>query len=139
MHNRFIYVISPLVFSVQGDSYKFLEITKGYIQTVRVAHDYGKNNLRPQDYVINSTQMHDGGGDDHNSEVLFLANGPGPNTAQSTGSPTTDQRILHHYGGNVDLKNQPDGIYATFDRLSIYKFNMPIKAGHEYTRWVVDK
>jgi hypothetical protein len=87
--------------------------TIGYVQTVRVANDYGKNVQRPNSYVISSTEMDSGFSSPpgrRSSEVLFLVNGPGPVTSQ------IDPDIVRK-GGNLRLENQPDGIYATPDGL----------------------
>jgi hypothetical protein len=47
---------------------------RGYIQHVKVAHDYGKNVQKPNSFVINSTEMQDGSG--QSQEVVSSTTSP---------------------------------------------------------------
>lgn len=79
---------------------------RGYVQHVKVAHDYGANVQKPTSFVINSTEMQDGSG--QSQEVLFLAKGPG----QSSIPPTSQDEVAKKNGNVVAGAPQPDGIYV---------------------------
>jgi hypothetical protein len=109
---------------------------RGYIQHVKVAHDYGANVQKPNSFTISSTEMDSGGttaeGNPQTQEVLFMANGPGKTSIP----PTTHEDYVTKHGNVVPGQPQTDGIYATSNGHPVYKLNVPIVAGHNYTKWV---
>jgi hypothetical protein len=50
--------------------------------------------------------------------------------------PTTHEDYITKHGNVVPGQPQTDGIYATPNGHPVYKFDVPIVAGHNYTKWV---